>query len=256
MRVFLCCAAALALAACNTTVPDSGAGVGFGSYDEYQRQQAAREAALTGSALPPANTISDEVPGTGRNTPQARAQVQGNAAGAPLSATNPPQTEAERLAADTAAALNSGVEPVQASPSNPPPEAVNAAGISQENDFGNVSNLRSIESDAQRIAQNRAQYQVIQPEALPSRSGATGPNIVDYALRTTNPRGVALYRRGGLVSQSRYQRNCAKYPSPDRAQEDFLARGGPERDRLGLDPDGDGFACSWDPAPFRAVRGG
>ena len=24
---------------------------------------------------------------------------------------------------------------------------------------------------------------------------------------------------------------------------------------MGLDPDGDGFACAWDPAPFRAVRG-
>ena len=50
-------------------------------------------------------------------------------------------------------------------------------------------------------------------------------------------------------------RACAAYSSPDRAQEDFLASGGPERDRKSLDPDGDGFACAWDPAPFRAVRG-
>ena len=27
-----------------------------------------------------------------------------------------------------------------------------------------------------------------------------------------------------------------------------------ERDRMGLDPDGDGFACAWDPAPFRLAR--
>jgi hypothetical protein len=35
------------------------------------------------------------------------------------------------------------------------------------------------------------------------------------------------------------------------AQIAFLERGGPKRDTLGLDPDGDGFACYWDPAPFR-----
>ena len=33
-----------------------------------------------------------------------------------------------------------------------------------------------------------------------------------------------------------------------------LERGGPQRDRLGVDPDGDGFACSWNPTPFRAVQ--
>ncbi|MCM2562700.1 hypothetical protein M8756_11115 [Lutimaribacter sp. EGI FJ00015] len=238
-----------------TAVPDSGAGVGFGDYSEYQQQQAARDAALIGTATPPAGVISDEVPGTGRNTPQAQAQVtQGTA---PATQARPEAaTEAERLAADTAALLNSGVTPVQADPSNPPPEAVNDAGISEENDFENVSNLRSIESDAQRLARNRAQYQVVQPEALPSRPGSRGPNIVDFALRTTNPKGTALYRRSGLNSQARYERNCAKYASSDRAQEDFLARGGPQRDRLGLDPDGDGFACSWDPTPFRMVRGG
>lgn len=246
MRVFLCCAAFLGLVACAPPVPDSGQGVGFGDYSTYQRQQAEREAMLTGTAIPPAGAVSDEAPGTGRNLPQAQAQ----------SVSVVGQSEAERLAADTAAALNSGEAPVQASPSNPPPEAVNAAGISQENNFDNVSNLRTIESDAQRIAQNRAQYQVIQPEALPSRVGASSPNIVDFALSTTNPRGTSLYRRTGLSGQTRYQRNCAKYASPDRAQEEFLARGGPERDRLGIDPDGDGFACDWDPAPFRKVRGG
>ena len=44
---------------------------------------------------------------------------------------------------------------------------------------------------------------------------------------------------------------CARYGSPDLAQQAFLAAGGPDRDRRGLDPDGDGFACAWDPRPFR-----
>jgi hypothetical protein len=35
-----------------------------------------------------------------------------------------------------------------------------------------------------------------------------------------------------------------------------LARGGPDKDPRGLDPDGDGFACGWDPAPFLLAEGG
>ena len=31
--------------------------------------------------------------------------------------------------------------------------------------------------------------------------------------------------------------------------------GGPERDQFGIDPDGDGYACSWDPSPFRKAVG-
>ena len=225
MKRFLVSSAALAaLAACVATVPDSGAGLN----QSYAQQQAAREAALQG-----------QFPGTN---------------GLPLEAASPQQSEAEALAAATAAALNSGVPPVEASPANPPPVAVNAAGISQENDFQDVSSLRSIETDAERLAQNRAQYQVIAPTELPSRSGASGPNIVDFALNTQNAKGEALYTRGGIASQTRYARNCGKYPSPDLAQADFLAKGGPERDRMGLDPDGDGFACAWDPAPFRLAR--
>ena len=38
---------------------------------------------------------------------------------------------------------------------------------------------------------------------------------------------------------------CSKYPSPVLAQRAFLAEGGPQEDTLGLDPDGDGFACAW-----------
>ncbi len=31
--------------------------------------------------------------------------------------------------------------------------------------------------------------------------------------------------------------------------------GGPERDQFGIDPDGDGYACRWDPSPFRKAVG-
>jgi hypothetical protein len=225
--------ALMAIAACGPQVPDSGAGVGFDNYADYMAQQNQRDAQLQGQSLPPPAAVSS----------------------VPLGSTMPLDPDAQ-LAAETAAVLGTArPAPLDASPSNPPPVAVNAAGISQENDFDEVSELRSIESDAAALARNRAQYVVIQPTELPRRSGDGGPNIVEYALRTTNPKGVSLYRRSALNFQN-HERNCAQYPSADQAQIDFLARGGPQRDRMALDPDGDGFACDWDPRPFRAaVRG-
>lgn len=126
--------------------------------------------------------------------------------------------------------------------------------ISDEQDFDAVSGRESIESDAARIAANRAQYVQIQPEDLPVRDGASGPSIVSYALSTSNQVGQPIYRRSGFAAESRFYKNCGKYTSADMAQQDFLARGGPKKDPKGLDPDGDGFACYWDPTPFRQAR--
>ncbi|QGX98844.1 hypothetical protein EI983_11400 [Roseovarius faecimaris] len=237
MRLSLTLMACAALAACSPSVPDSAAGVGFNDYDAYLAERARRDAALTGSVLPPPDAVSSE----------------------PLSADGQtmPSSDAETLAAETRAALtasqaNSGVPPVQADPNNPPPQTVTTStGISSENDFEAVGAQRSIESDAQLIAQNRAQYKVVEPTALPQRSGSTGPNIVAYALSSTHPVGTQVYRRVGFNKEARARRNCAKYTSYEKAQMDFLEKGGPTRDRLGLDPDGDGYACGWDPSPFR-----
>jgi len=127
----------------------------------------------------------------------------------------------------------------------------NNVGISDEQNFAAVTERETIESDRQRLEQQRAQYKVIDPKPLPTRSGAGAPNVAAFAVKSTNAVGESIYRRSGLFAESRFQRNCNKYNSVERAQEDFLRLGGPERDRLGLDPDGDGFACSWDPTPFR-----
>ncbi|MFV2051903.1 hypothetical protein [Aliiroseovarius sp. YM-037] len=220
MRFLVPMISALALVACTQEAPDSGSGVGFQSYPEYLRQQAARDAALRGQAQPGAAQTQDPV-----LTPQERQQILGADAGA--APTGAPAT---------------------------PAAPVNNAGISDEQNFDAVSNRETIASDRQRIEQNRQQYQVIQPTALPQRTGSGGPNIVEYALSTTNTVGQSQYSRSMLLAESRFNRNCAKYGSSDLAQEDFLRSGGPQRDRKGLDPDGDGFACYWDPAPFRAAR--
>lgn len=232
MRKFLLCGAALlALASCETTVPDSGSGVGFSDYDSYNARQAATATRNSASTVqPPASVEASTLDTNGDAVKEARA-------------------------AREAAAMNSGVEPVQAAPSNPAPEVVtNSDGLSEENSFQAVSAERDIQADAALIAQNRSQYQVIAPTELPNRPGTDTPNIVEYAIRTTNPVGQPLYRRS-RGSVSRMERACSAYNSPDLAQEAFLSMGGPDRDRKGLDPDGDGFACDWNPAPFRAVRG-
>ena len=239
-----------ALGACAPAIPDSGVeadpgtGVGFGDYDTYQREKAEREAALAGEGVAaPGAVLSEPLDATG---------------GATAAPENP---EAADIAAEARAALDAAGSGegsqdgrLQASPSNPPPAVVNDAGISQENSFDAVDSERSIEQDAARIARNREQYEVIQPEEIGERPGDVGPNIVEYALATNHPVGTQMYERGLFSTASRQERNCREYSSPDQAQLDFLRKGGPERDRMALDPDGDGYACGWDPAPYRRAR--
>lgn len=231
-------AAVCVLAACSAPVPDSnpnaGRGVGFGGYERYAAEQAARDAALErqrASVVPEERAIASETIGVLNATRTTAA--------APAPAPIPPST------AVTAAPEGA----VAAAPiSNP--------GISDEQNFDAVSSRETIESDKERLARQREAYAVVQPEALPDRPGSTGPNIVAYALSTTNNVGEQLYRRSGTTSDSKFQRACARYSTSDQAQAAFLSSGGPRNDRQGLDPDGDGFACYWDPAPFRAARGG
>ena len=239
------------VAACGGQVPDSnpyaGSGVGFGGYDNYAAQKAQRDAALAArraGPVPEEQVIASETLGVlnatrpRTETTVASTQPQpAQPAGAPLPVTN------------TVAAS-------QPAPAESPVLAANNPGISDEQDFSAVSSRETIESDAERLARQREAYEVVQPQAVPERPGSGGPNIVAFALSTTNNVGQQVYRRSGTVSDSKYQRACAKYASSDKAQEAFLQAGGPKRDRKGLDPDGDGFACYWDPRPFRAARQG
>lgn len=248
------------LAACAPQrVPDSGAGVGFTDYNQYEIDRARREAALRGGPaggpdlLGPVGgpigvgaPLSQPVPPGGiASSELAAAGIGGGAIGAPLNQTG--------LGAPVSDPLRT--QGVQASPANAVPGGLTSLGISDEQNFDAVASRESIESDAQRRAAQAAAYQQVQPTALPQRAGDTGPNIVAYALGAPNRKGQAWYSRLAISSQTRFQNNCASYRSPDEAQRDFLARGGPERDPRGIDPDGDGFACGWDPEPFRLAVG-
>ncbi|MDU9006347.1 hypothetical protein [Sedimentitalea todarodis] len=227
------------ISACAPQVPDSGAtynareaelASGVASAERLSPPQAVASQTLTpsGTAVPPA-------PGAGATAGTA-----------------------EGIAAETAAVLASSSTAGRTSAVAPaaPAPVVASTGLSVENDFSAVSENRSIQSDAALIAQNNAQYQVIEPTELPSRSGGSQPNIVAYALSSSHPKGTRVYSRSGINLQGRADRNCANFPSADLAQIEFLSKGGPDRDRAGLDPDGDGYACGWDPAPFRKAQNG
>ncbi len=137
-----------------------------------------------------------------------------------------------------------------------PSREVDRAVISDEQDFEAVSSRETIESDRDRLQRQREALQVVEPEELPARPNESEPNIVAYALSTTNEVGEPVYSRSSQFDEARYNRACAKYGWSDRAQAAFLEAGGPKRDWRGLDPDGDGFACDWDPNPFRIAREG
>ncbi|MDR7125860.1 hypothetical protein [Pseudotabrizicola sp. 4114] len=247
MRVSLILLLPLTIAACAPAVPDSGAGVGFQDYNSYMRDRdaaagRAQPIVTPGFSADQIGAAIDRADGRGGIAP-ATGPVTGSvigaspASGGDMSANRPRGNAPAGIREETGeasriASLGGG------------------ARISDENDFDAVASRETIESDRARIDRNRAQYQVIQPGALPVRPGDAGPNIVDYALATNHPRGTQLYKRSGFAGGNAAGK-CAGYASPDLAQQAFLARGGPERDRLGLDPDGDGYACTWDPSPYR-----
>ncbi|MEX3016226.1 hypothetical protein [Gymnodinialimonas hymeniacidonis] len=76
------------------------------------------------------------------------------------------------------------------------------------------------------------------------------PRVAAFAIRTTHAPGQRQWRRNPFRRNN--GADCASYESRDLAQDAFLREGGPERDPMGLDPDGDGFVCGFDPAGYRS----
>jgi hypothetical protein len=248
-----------ALAACQPApMADSAAdtlrGVGFGDYESYLAERQAREAQLAG--LVPSSPQATGAPAaTGAAPGLTAADLAAAGIGISETVSRPAAPGATASAAPLAAP---GIAPGLDNPAQEqvitPAAGSRAAGISDEQDFAAVSSRETIQSDAARLEQQRAARVEVSPAQLPQPSEATGPDIVAYALRTTNAVGEPLYRRV-LASEGRAARQCARFAGADLAQRAFLEAGGPWRDRMGLDPDGDGFACDWNPAPFRAARG-
>ena len=124
--------------------------------------------------------------------------------------------------------------------------------ISDEQDFEAVSSRETIESDAERLKAQETERHEFVPTPLPERAGDS--NVALFALQTTHDVGTKVYRRVRLfVFEAGVRNRCAEYPDSEAAQQAFLDAGGPEKDELRIDPDGDGFVCGWDPDVYRAV---
>lgn len=204
-----------ALAACGPSVPDSGAGVGFGDYGSYDAQ---REAALNSGAPMVAAGAQPIAPG-------------GVAAGQPIGGAPAAGFSTERLGAAIDRA--SGTAPLGVEPAG-----VIGGGIGEP--------MATVAAPAPMAPS----MPVAAP--LPVRSGSKAPNVVQFALSTSHPVGSPMYQRSSIQLKNP-ERACAGYASADLAQIAFLEAGGPQKDRKGLDPDGDGYACGWDPTAFRAA---
>lgn len=286
-RIWLAVSAVALVGACGPKEPPAQ-GVGFSNIEtiEYS-EDLAREAQLqTPLRLNPENTgapaprsqgnqaisarelaaaginISSEVRvrrpngtvifGPAENSPQAvvttpPARVDPPPAQGAVSTSNPaPVASAAPAAAVAPAAQTADV--------GAPLSALKPGALSDEQDFAAVSSRESIESDAARLATQRSQRSQVEA-SVGSRPAQTGPDVVAFALATSHPVGTKAYGRT-FASEAKARRACARYSGADQAQRAFLEAGGPQRDRLGLDPDGDGYACGWSPEPFRAARAG
>lgn len=78
-----------------------------------------------------------------------------------------------------------------------------------------------------------------------NNANAKSIDLREYAASQPQLVGQKKYSR----SQSKYAQggNCDAYAVPEIAQIAFLNAGGPRRDSILLDADGDGFACAWVP---------
>lgn len=258
MRPFLFASLALLLAACQTTVPDSGA-------RDIQLEGGVR---VPAPILPPEEQVILQVDPTAQTLPQPGSEAEALAAqtrailgapGAPDTTLQSPDTRSAALDPQPVGApapLPVPAETRNAATGAPPAAGTNSAGISLENDFGAVTAARSIEEDAERLRNLEAQGGVtpVNPnEVVLQRPTSGAPNVVEYALRQARPVGNPGYSRGAFASQRTAERKCQAYRNNDAAQAAFLERGGPQQDQLGLDPDGDGNACGWNPATYRAI---
>jgi hypothetical protein len=210
-----CAIAILALAACGTgpAPNDVAEGVGFQDYQEYEARRA---------ALRTAPTV----------TPQT-ALPPADVAAEPFS--NQQGATSQWVAVDPAPARTGSVDVARV-----------AAGAIAEAEGG----LTPAPAPAQQIATASTADDFVAPP-LPEGMSVLGANVVAFALSTEHSVGQRVYSRFPFRLGGR-EVSCSDFRTTDLAQDWFLTNEGPERDRAGLDPDGDGFACNWSPERYRA----
>jgi hypothetical protein len=244
MRSAALVAVMLGLAACAPSVPPQGAG--FSDFGTYQRN---REAQLTGTLPPP----------TGFDPARVGAAIDAadRPVGAPLNAITPGAPVP--LGSSTGAVI--GADPFDPNrPRGNAPIGITETmsemggnvGISDEQDFTAVAPARD---HRKRCAAHRAQPGAVSGGGTHCPAGAVGQHGAEHRGICAEPRRTPLASRcttaraSGSTRRKRPARAIARLTLRRRPS----CAGGPRRDPLGLDPDGDGFACAWDPTPFRTA---
>ena len=98
----------------------------------------------------------------------------------------------------------------------------------------------------------RSQLVVVQPGPLPT--GPEGVNVALFAKQSTNAVGQSIYPALGRGAGRRASATAAATATPTRRSAPSWPAAARRPTGYGLDPDGDGFACNWDPAPYRALQ--
>lgn len=91
------------------------------------------------------------------------------------------------------------------------------------------------------------------PVALPAKAPAAAEIApAPVAVRVATVKVAAPVAHSGPwprqpISAAAHEAACGRYYTAAKAQENFLRAGGPQADPVGLDPDGDGYACGYRP---------
>lgn len=138
-------------------------------------------------------------------------------------------------------------------------EVVLAGKVERESQVIPIALPAQAPTPAEISGRGPAEVRVIRQAAPPPPKGAvtsgpypgTVPVLTRFANEVKNDPGTRVWSRPAGGNPAAAAQACGRYASTDAAQTAFLAQGGPAADRLGLDPDGDGFVCGWDPRPRR-----
>ncbi|WBU52193.1 hypothetical protein [Paracoccus sp. SCSIO 75233] len=254
-KSLLLTACVLALSGCiegNRVLDDRN--YGMDPETEYGKYQIAREAALTGEG-----PVPQMVPKARPLKAPTADEIEGP------TALQIAEREAAIVTARTTSAITGQPAYVETSPTVPDVVArpagsgtggtvVRRSGRGGGGYYDPDTGQRLPSAPAQRSTAPQAQ---VAPAAAPQPAQTSQNTRTDalthYAFAQTQAPGTGVYTRSG-GSSAEAARACARFPNANAAQLMFLSAGGPQDDPYGLDPDGDGFVCGWDPAPYRVEQ--
>lgn len=110
-----------------------------------------------------------------------------------------------------------------------------------------------IQREARVATGTPAPQRTAAPAAVVVRQGpypGSTPVLARYAAQVDHAPGTRVWPRRN-ANPVKALEICTTYATADAAQIGYLSRGGPQADPLGMDPDGDGYVCGWDPATWR-----